>query len=352
MDGSIVYDGVVSPWESTLAVRTVPVAEELVLSSLAGFELTQSDEVSWAEIHRRNGLAKFRAWDGRIPAAQRGSAEMRKVKLPPLSNSLSVSEYETRMKMFAQMQGGNSQFLVDAIYDDTRTIAETFHNRVDKGLAQVLDNDGEFAVDEWGVAFEADYGVPDDNKFTAAVPWTDRDTALVGDDLRAMGRRYRKSAKVPAGQILGTSEGIEAMMGNAQLVAETLGVQSGRTRMSLPDLRTWLTDNGLPSTITEVETTYDNDETGETERALREGKIILAPADMRSSLQWRYGVSTTAFELVESRRTEMSWQTAPGLVLVTVKGGPPFRQYLYGDAVGMPVLMEPKRYVFGNTFAG
>jgi hypothetical protein len=50
------------------------------------------------------------------------------------------------------------------------------------------------------------------------------------------------------------------------------------------------------------------------------------------------GVTATALELVNSNESDLSFEDAPGIVGVVEKVGPPYRQFTFVDACGMPVL--------------
>ena len=80
-----------------------------------------------------------------------------------------------------------------------------------------------------------------------------------------------------------------------------------------------------------------------------ENRIILTPANLTDIIQFRYGLSATALELIRSPRSEMTWQDGAGIVGLAIKEGPPFRQFTYVDAVGMPLLMGPKSLVVGTV---
>jgi hypothetical protein len=45
---------------------------------------------------------------------------------------------------------------------------------------------------------------------------------------------------------------------------------------------------------------------------------------------------------VNSNLAELSFEQAPGIVGVVEKVGPPYREFTFVDAVGMPVLANPK----------
>jgi hypothetical protein len=55
------------------------------------------------------------------------------------------------------------------------------------------------------------------------------------------------------------------------------------------------------------------------------------------------GVTATALELVNSNEADLSFEEAAGIVGVVEKVGPPYRQFTFVDACGMPVLTDSAR---------
>ena len=344
----IMWDAPASPDEVTFAIRQIPLRSELVLSSLANITYSESHTVRWGEVTRRNRLAKYRAFDGPVAKSARDDAADRAIRLAPFSNSLDLGEYERLVIEFERMAGGNRRVLADALYDDAENLTTSMHNRVEKALATTLYT-GVFDVNENGYRGTADFGMAAANKFTAAVPWTTSATAKAGDDLRAMGKRYLTSAGVRAGRLITSEAVIDSLLTNAQVVAEAIGTLAGRTYINRDELDNWLRNNRLPQLITEYETSFYNDETGLEERALPEDRIILAPANLGDALEFRYGLSATALELIRSPQSEMTFSDGPGIVGLAVKQGVPFRQFTYVDAVGLPLLLGAKQVVVGDV---
>jgi hypothetical protein len=55
-----------------------------------------------------------------------------------------------------------------------------------------------------------------------------------------------------------------------------------------------------------------------------------------------WGVSATALELVNSARRTCPSRRRPASSVWSIKSGPPYREWTFVDAVGMPVLSNPK----------
>ena len=344
----ILYDAPVAPDELTYAMRNLSPAPDLVLSGIAPITTSDTNTVRWGEITRRNRLAKYRSFDGPIPVSQRDTAEDRLVRLAPFSNSLNLGEYERLQQEFLAMGGTQSAQLVRAIYNDARNLVLSMHCRVEKALGTVLTT-GIFDVNENNFRAQANFGIAAANFFTASVVWSTSATAKAGDDLRAMRSKFVASAGVAPGRIITSEAVVNALMVNAQIVAEAIGTQAGRTWITREELNAWLRQNRLPDLVTEVETTVYNDETGADERVFPQNKLVMTPSSLAGVLEFRYGLSATALELVQSNRCEISFADAPGIVGMVVKEGPPFRQFTYVDAVGMPIMSGTKQVVVGTV---
>ena len=344
----ILYDAALTPDQITFASRSIPTPANLTLTQNVPQRTIQSDKISWGEVTRRNRMAKYRAYDGAIARAVRDEAATRDVALAPFSTSLVAGEYETLQKQYALLQGGNKAALVNAILDDIGTLTAYMQNRVEMALGQVLST-GKFTVNENRTMFEADYGVPAENFFTAAAKWiANPTTAKAGDDLRAMRDLAVKSGMVP-GRIWTSTAVVNALLRNAQVVGEAIGTQVGRTYLTRAELQVWLGNNMLPTQIVEVETAMYDDEAGTDKRVFPQNLLVLTPESLAGVLEFVYGISATAFELVQSNRSEMTFGQASGIVGMIVKDGPPFRQFTYTDAIGMPILYGARQVVIGSV---
>ena len=344
---AILFDAPVAPDELTYAIRQIPVNSNLALVNEFPTTFTQTNKVRWGEITLNNATAKYRAFDGAIPVADRGTGQDREVQMAPFSNSLNMGEYERLQLEYARMGGGNKSVLVDAIYDDAKILVGTMHNRRELGIGQVLST-GKFTLNENGIIAEADFGVPAGNKVTAAVAWTNTATAKAADDLRAWAAAYRlNSGGAVPGEIKTSLRVLNLMKTNAQIVGEAIGTQAGRTRINDRELADWLSSEGLPQTITTYETSLLVD--GVTTRPIQDDVLLLLPAEKAGFLEFRFGLSATALELVNSNEAEVSFSDGPGIVGVVEKVGPPYRQFTYVDAVGMPLLLDAKRLFIADV---
>lgn len=343
----ILWDAPVPPDTlSSYLEKYVPAPAQNTLTGLASVNYTSDDKVRWGTITRKNRYARYRAYDGAIARTVRDAAEDRWLSLAPFSNSLVNGEYATLKKEHARLGGSNMAVLEDAIYNDGETLMTTMWNRVELALGTAML--GKFEVNENRTRLEVDYGIPAANQIGAATAWTDI-TALAADDLRAMVAQSMRASGVRPGRIVTSQAVVSALLRNVQVVSEAIGVMTGRTRITRAELSAWLASEQLPQIVTEVEGIMEDEETGQQVRVFPEDKIVLAPAQLSDVLTFTFGLSATALRLIQSARTDFSFGDQVRVAGMVVVDGPPFREYTYTDAVGMPILSAPERVVVGTV---
>ena len=339
----ILFDAPVPPDTLTRYVEQyVPRPAGNLLTAAVNVNYVPDSKVRWGTITRKNRMAKYRAYDGAIARAQRDTAAEQYVTLPPFSNSQVTGEYETLQKEFARMEGGNKAVLADAIYNDAEALTVSMWNRVEKALGSVLTT-GKFSVNENQTMYEADYGLAAGNKVTVATPWTTSATANAADDLRAFRQAFVTSAGVAPGRITTTEAVVSALLRNAQIVQEALGTLSGRTRITRAELQAWLASENLPQITETIEGVMYNEETGSDERVFPNDLLVMSPANLGDALEFTFGLSASALKLVNSNRTDLTFGDRTRITGMVIEEGPPFREYVYVDAVGLPVMTAPQR---------
>ncbi|GGJ58850.1 major capsid protein [Glutamicibacter ardleyensis] len=338
----IVFDAPVSPDAGTEFSRAVPVNQENRLLTAAPFRNIGSNTINFAEIVRRNRTARYRSFDGRVHVSERDQVGGGSVGLIPLSTSSNMGEYERLQLEFARTEGTNKAALVDAIYDDVEQLTLEVQARLEQAWGDVL-TDGVLTINENGlVGFEADFGVPAEHKVTAGVAWAGASTSKPLTDLTLWNDQYRETNGIGAGVVRTSQAQIRNVLRSQEVIGALYGSAAGRTVARLVDLNDYLSGEGLPVFAEPYDTTVDVD--GVLTRTIPEDRVLLTPASIADLGYTAWGVTVTALELVNSKKAEMSFQEAPGLVGIVVKSdGVPFRQFTYVDAVAMPVLNAPKR---------
>ncbi len=335
----IFFDAPVVPADQTQFVRRVPVPANLTLSSMFPTRVVASNKVAFSEITKTNRTARFRAFDGRIHVADRDGATDKQINMIPLSDSRSIGEYERLQLEMARLGGTNREALASAIYDDATDLTNYVQNRMEMAIGDVL-VDGKLTPAELpGV--EVDFGVPAGHLITVATSWLAPATANVVTDLVAACDAYEAANGFRPGSVL-TSRRVARLLGaNTALINAVKGAQTGVTRVSLSDAAGVLENEGIPSDFTIYETQLDVD--GVTTRVIADDKLILLPPNLDDLLEIRYGITATALELVNSQRVDMAFQEAAGIVGVVIKDGPPFREFTFVDAIGMPILKDARK---------
>lgn len=343
---AILFDAAVDPDDLTAFVREVPLTRQHTFLDMFPRRDVRDNQVDFAEIVRTNRTARYRSWDGRLHVSARDTASEKKVKLPPLSSSLSMGEYERLQYEFARTGGTRTAAYVAAIYDDATNLTNEVLNRYEMAWGDVL-NDGILSINENGLVSTADFGVPADHKITVGTSWATIASAPVLDDLIAALDVYIATNGFPPGQIRTSQKTIRRMTQNAQLINAVKGAAAGVTRLTLAELGGVFDSVGLPPIGAPIDHSFDVD--GVTTRVLPEDKLLFLPPNLDDLGYSAWGLTATALELVNSNEADMSFEEAPGIVGVVEKDGPPYRSWTFVDACGMPILSNAKRLMIIDT---
>lgn len=336
---AIVFDAPVSPVDQTVFVRTVPIQAGLTFSNEFPMVLKQSTRVNFSEITKVNRTARFRAPDGAIHVADRDNATDKSVQMLPLSDSRNRGEYERLLIEMARLGGSNVEAKVNAIYDDSTDLTGYMRNRVELAIADVM-FDGKFTPAEIP-GMELDYGVPAGNLTTAGTLWSVTATADPIANLIALADAYEALNGSRPGRIYTSRSVVRAFNTSTKVINAVRGAQTGVTRVSLPDAFGIFDSEGLPTEWRIVEGRLDVD--GVETRIWPDGYIAFGPDNPADLLEFQFGISATALELVNSSEVDMSFADAPGIVGVVEKIGPPYREFTFVDAIGLPVLKDARK---------
>jgi hypothetical protein len=337
---AIVFDGPVTPDAQTVFIRNVPTPAEFSLSDLLPDRFFTRNTIDLSEITRTNRTARFRAFDGRLHVSERDVGVTKQVKLPPLSTSLNKGELERLQLEFARNSGGDPAEVVNAIYDDSTNLTREVQARMEQARGDVL-TDGKFTLaGEGGLFMEADYGVPGGHIVAPGTLWTTVATATIIANISAWVDVYVATNGFAPGGIATSRRVVNLMLQNAEirtLAASMSGTPSLVTRGALDNV---LDAFGLPPIIKVYDTVVDVD--GTSTRTIPDDRVIFVPPNIADLGYTAWGVSATALELVNSSAVDFSFQEAPGIVGVVEKIGPPYREFVFVDAVGMPVLQNAR----------
>jgi hypothetical protein len=337
---AIVFDGPVTPDALTTYVRNVPTPQAFTLNQILPDRYFDRNTIDLAEITRTNRTARFRAYDGRLHVSERDVGVTKQVKLPPLSTSLSVGELERLQLEFARAGGGSLSSIITATYNDATNLTREIQARMEQARGDVL-TDGKFTLaGEGGLYMEADYGVPGGNIVTAGTLWSSTGSATIIANLTAWVNTYVATNGFRPGGMAVSTSGLNYMLQNAELrtlAASMSGTPSLVTRVALDGV---LAAFSLPPIVLVYDTLVDVD--GTSTNVIPANRVLLLPPNVEDLGYTAWGVSATALELVNSNAVEFSFEEAAGIVGVVEKVGPPYREFTFVDAVGMPVLNNPR----------
>jgi hypothetical protein len=336
---AIFFDAPVSPDALTAFLREVPTPAEFGLSSTFPTVVEPTNTVDFAEIVRTNRTARYRSFDGRIHVSSRDTGSEKRVKLAPLSSSLSMGEYERLQLEFARTSGTNQQALANAVYNDATNLTREIQARVEQAWGDVL-TDGKLTINENGLVSEADYGVPTNHLVSAGTAWTTIASANALTDLLAWVDVYVATNGFAPGSVQTSQRVLRLLQTNAQIIGAIAGTTSGRTRVTLPEINDLFAAEGIPLLRKPYDTLVDVD--GTSTRVIADDRLMFFPPNIADLGYMRYGLSATALELVNSGNSDLSFSEAPGIVGVVEKIGPPYREFTYVDAVGQPILANAK----------
>jgi len=335
---TIVFDGPVNPDALTTFVREVPLPAEFVLNQILPDRYKTTNIVDLAEITRTNRTARFRAYDGRLHVSERDAVSLKQVKLPPLSTSYSMGEYERLQLEFTRTGGTNTATLVDAVYDDATNGTREVLARMEQARGDVL-TDGKFTVAGEGNLFlEADFGVPATHIVTAAILWSVVATATIVQNLRTWVDVFIATNGFPPEGMIVSNRVLGFMLQNAEIRTLASSLTGAPALVSRQTVEGALNAFTLPPITFVYDSKVDVD--GTTTAVIPDDRVILHGRDVGYTA---WGITATSLELVNSQKVDMSFEDAPGIVGVVEKDGPPYREFTYVDAVGMPVLENPKR---------
>lgn len=333
----IIFDAPVTPDALTGFVREVPTPASQILSNILPNQIIDKAEVDLAELTRTNRTARFRAWDARLHVSERDVTVTRKAKLPPLSTSISVGELERLQLEYARLGGSSQTAMINAIYDDATNLTGEVYNRMEQARGDVL-VDGKFTLtNEGGLTMEADFGVPVGHFVTAGTVWSNAAASII-TDLTGWQQTYvDANGTSPDGMLISTTI-LNAMLRNTEIRTLSASLAGAPGLVTRPALEAALAAFGLPPIAYVYDAAVDVD--GTTTKIIPVDRVVFFSQGLGRTV---WGVTATALELVNSNHAEIGFSEAAGTVGVVIKEGPPFRQFTFVDAVGMPVLDNPKR---------
>ena len=337
---AIIFDGPVTPDALSAFVREVPTPQEFALNQILPDRYFTNNKLDFSTLTRTNRTARFRAYDGRLHVSERDVTSTSTVKLPALSTSYSKGELEALQLAFAQTGGSNDSAVINAIYDDATNGTREIQARMEQARGDVL-TDGKFTLaGEGGLYLEADFAVPAGNIIaTPATPWSTVASATIIANMTTWVNAYVALNGFAPGGFFTSKTVLGYLLQNAEirsLAASLSGTPSLVTRQTVDNA---LDAYSLPPLLFTYDTQVDVD--GVSTRVTPVDRVYFVPPNVSDLGFTAWGVTATSLELVNSAAVDLSFSQAPGIVGVVEKIGPPYREFVYIDAVGMPVIANP-----------
>lgn len=344
---ALVLDGPVPPDALTAFVREVPTPSIHRLAEILPDRIIPNVEVDFDELTQVNRTAKFRAWDSRIPYTKRDAPTSRRAKMPPISVRNMLGELERVQIEVARFGGTNASPFINAIYNDGANLTREVRNRMELARGDVL-VDGKFTLSaENGLTMEADFGVPGNHLVAPGTLWSNTASATVVQDLASWVSTYTTTNGAPPGGFVTSTRVLNYMLQNAEMRTLAGSLAGTPALVSRGAFDSVLSNFGIPPLRFVYDTAVNVD--GTDTRVTPDDRLFLVPANPSDLGFTAWGLTATALELVNSSRVDLSFADAPGIVGVVEKSGPPYRQEVFVDACGMPILAQPKRLLVADV---
>lgn len=279
-------------------------------------------------------VARYRSWDAPPPLGKRPGIATVRGEIAPLGLSLTLNEKE--LKRFSLLQQGLPGGTAADIYDDGVNCALACRARFETAIGDLL-QDGVVTINENGAVVTADFGVPGAHLVTAATAWSNRTTATPVTNLLAWEAVYRTNngGRNPDAWLV-SSEVFSDLTFNTEIRNLSVGVTNGVVPGVAGNVGAVLNAAGVRAPIVVFDGQVPN-VAGVATPTLPVRSVIGFRAGFASLL---FGTTPSADLLVGNGvldRTE-----AAGIVAYVEQQIRPARVITTGEAVGLPVLRDPK----------
>lgn len=350
---AIVTEGPVLPDDLVTYVRVVPQPANFILDQMFPNVYILNNRVDVGQITRTNRTARFRSFDADPHVNRRDTAQVSTVQLPALSDSLSMGELERLRIEQMRFQGQNQAAFVDAVYDDATTLTHNVQNRMELARGD-LATDGKFTMlnANGEPQLETDWGVPAGNFVTPGVLWNhltsgQLDADPLGDIFTWVNYYILLNGFAPGGMWINRTQ-LSWLLGNINIRTAAGTILGSSLMVTRPILDQQLEQRGLPPIVGIYDANVDVD--GTTTRVIPLNKVIFVPPEGQPFGRTVWGVSVTAMELADMADVGLSFEQAAGIVGIIDKADSvPYRQTVYVDSVGMPVLDIPRHLMVATV---
>lgn len=286
---------------------------------------TPTDDIDFRANVGGSGLRKtaaFRSYDAESPIGARKGIHTIQGELPPISEKIRLGEYD-RLKM-----RNLSDAVRNAIMDDGVERAKAIHTRIEIARGDLLMT-GKVAIEENGLALEADFGRASNHTQTAATRWDNGGDPI--EDLLAWVQIYVATNGVRPGEILTSEQVVAALMRNPMIHEYVLAPGATQNIVTREALNALLQSFGLPGL-----TTYDaqvDDGTGGARSILDPKRILFLPPAGQKIGETLWGVTAESLD----ERYQIDAAEAPGVVVGSYSDNDPVGMWTKASAISLPV---------------
>ncbi|QIG58683.1 major capsid protein [Gordonia phage DatBoi] len=343
MADNILYDPV-HPDAATSFVRKIPVPSDHALSKYLPDREIAGHRVEVTEAVLISRTAQFRSFDAQPTRLERDGYSKRELGLLPLTVEGGYGELE-RLKIDSmRLKGTNEQPIVEAIYDDLTNGVEAVRNRIELARGELLST-GKVQINENGInGAVADFKVPASHFPSTAVEWSDVETSTPIEDLAAWVLAYKQAnGFAPAGMIV-SRQTLSYLQRNKEIrIHNNLQAVGGPTLVGLDVVSNTLANFMLPPIVEVYDTILNDPVSGAPVRVMPENQVVFVTPTAKDLGETIFGAPTASRALAASSATEMSMESAPGLIgMVIQEPDFPYQEKVIVDGIALPILNSPK----------
>ena len=261
--------------------------------------------------------------------------------LPAITPIVNLSEQDlTNEMIMARQLAGLDVDYQDAVDASAAIAALTIDNTLEVMRGQLLSTGAISLLADDGGIHEVDFDVPETQKFTPTVPWTDPD-AKEFEDLDAWNEAFAAANGLPAGVMVTSRRGARHLLNAVQRMYPMQPVGSA-------SLNGYLADRQLPPIFTYDRVLEAAD--GSKTRVFPDDVVTFLPAEDAPVGRTELGVTQEAVQQVQ--RQVLTAAQAPGVTIVTLGQDNPVQRAVKGAAIGMPVLADNDSIVIADGLFG
>lgn len=275
--------------------------------------------------------APMRAYDAEAPIGFRPGLTRVSGQLPPISQKIPLTEGDRLLLQQLRNDGTISDELTDSVFADAARMVRSVAARIELARGDAL-TDGIITINENGMQFTIDFGVPAGHKVTAGATWANAATDIIGH-IQSWVETYVDTNGAPPERSLASTKVFGYLVRNTG-VREAVGAGA---RVTDEDINSLFVSMGLPRIERYDVSVYNA--AGTKTRVIPDDRFIMLPGEDEVVGTTQYGVTAEALELVGEGLIDAG--EAPGVVAVVWKTKDPVHIWTKGAAIALPIIVNP-----------